>query len=1028
MKKYPIILHAGDIHIFNGKRFDEHDQVINELEKTIIQEKVDIVYLGGDIVHNKNILSPEQVLKGRELISRIVKLANIIIIPGNHDLLVKNPNRLDSISVLIDGIPTDKYSIHYLKASTIYPLYNINWAVWSCYDNKDPFKQTVELKDYYTIGCFHGAINGAITENNFGLESPITVEHFKNCQTVFLNDIHKRQYFRGGDIAYSGSILQVNADEELEKGVLIWEFDEEVNKYVSRFKEFKKDKGYVNINVRKIEEFDLNSLKIVPLGHVGRVTYTGKKTDYSAKEFNDFKKTLEKKLNIKFEKRYKPFREKPVLAQLKDKLAQNDNVKIDPFERYCEIKGFSTSFVEQLKEIDFNYNKTLGLKETSGDYEIIDLTIHNFMAYGPNNYINWKELKGITGFFGPNKIGKTSIFEALLFVCFNSISREVDSLAELINDSVKTNAYVQTIIKIRGELWKIKRSITATKKSASLSLEVWKQNSEGEWEDKKLESRPKTDKDVLLPLIGTKEAFMTIVLYSQRSPAEFVNNKQGARLDLILEFKGLSSFQLKHAAIKEDIKTIKSECNVLNDDIISLEKSLERQLESIKEGEPLDIRIATFLSLTKFAKEKKQEEITLLENEISNLNKELISLAESKGKLSVIDIDANFEYAGSLKEKKNLYKRIAEEKNILKLHKSQHKIDLTKDFSEEKNVLKVEQGILKASLLSLRGSLKTTEALLKTEDVVCNHCDQVFPFDKEPVLKEIELTKKQIKEKEERDVEILNKLKEIETQEALIEERESKIQLIEDLSAELQEIEKNIDLYEQNKKNLLAREEIIVKETSIDSAILTKTTKKKELTSSYSNLEAEEKLVNQIVNQIENKKVLKDAKEEKLTVYNLYKDMTHRTGLPLLILQEDLDLINYELGELLDDLFDFNVAFELEEDKLNIVFYYEEDKKRNASLSSGMESFIINLSIRVALSITSTQPKPSLLMIDEGFGALDSEHLEKAKILITRFKKIFENVIVISHLPELQQIPDHVLNFRVLNGTTIFEQQKNISI
>ena len=62
------------------------------------------------------------------------------------------------------------------------------------------------------------------------------------------------------------------------------------------------------------------------------------------------------------------------------------------------------------------------------------------------------------------------------------------------------------------------------------------------------------------------------------------------------------------------------------------------------------------------------------------------------------------------------------------------------------------------------------------------------------------------------------------------------------------------------------------------------------------------------------------------------------------------------------------------------------------------EKMMASLAIRVALINVSTLPKTNMLIIDEGFGALDETNLEACSKLLETFKKWFKNIIVINYL------------------------------
>ena len=69
-----------------------------------------------------------------------------------------------------------------------------------------------------------------------------------------------------------------------------------------------------------------------------------------------------------------------------------------------------------------------------------------------------------------------------------------------------------------------------------------------------------------------------------------------------------------------------------------------------------------------------------------------------------------------------------------------------------------------------------------------------------------------------------------------------------------------------------------------------------------------------------------------------------------------------------------------------------------------------SLAIRVALINVSSLPKTDLLIIDEGFGALDDMNVESCNRLLSSLKKWFRNILVISHVDAVKDGVDNVLD------------------
>ena len=106
------------------------------------------------------------------------------------------------------------------------------------------------------------------------------------------------------------------------------------------------------------------------------------------------------------------------------------------------------------------------------------------------------------------------------------------------------------------------------------------------------------------------------------------------------------------------------------------------------------------------------------------------------------------------------------------------------------------------------------------------------------------------------------------------------------------------------------------------------------------------------------------------------------------------------------DVTNFNIVIEDENNNLNVYIDYG-DSKRIIECASGMEKMMASLAIRVALINVSSLPKTSMLMIDEGFGALDETNLEACGKLLQSLKKSFKNILVISHIDAIKDIVDN---------------------
>jgi exonuclease SbcC len=120
--------------------------------------------------------------------------------------------------------------------------------------------------------------------------------------------------------------------------------------------------------------------------------------------------------------------------------------------------------------------------------------------------------------------------------------------------------------------------------------------------------------------------------------------------------------------------------------------------------------------------------------------------------------------------------------------------------------------------------------------------------------------------------------------------------------------------------------------------------------------------------------------------------------------------INNEITKILQSTVGFTVELEADPNTnaMDIYINYG-DSKRIVELASGMEKMIASLAIRVALINVSSLPKTNMLIIDEGFGALDELNVEMCGRLLTSLKQYFKNIMIISHVDAVKDIVDNII-------------------
>jgi len=209
------LVHFSDLHV---RLFKDHDLYRGILESALKEWKTlqpDRIVFTGDLVHSKNQLTPELIGFVSWLLTECAKISKLIIIPGNHDALMNNIERLDSLTPIINSLNND--DIIYYKDRGIYEDENVSWCVYSQFQGNIP--PEIDTTKGYKIGLFHGPINGLKTDLGFDFgDEAYDTKKFNGLDIVLCGDIHKRAVFEipnGKRGVMIGSTIQNNMGESI---------------------------------------------------------------------------------------------------------------------------------------------------------------------------------------------------------------------------------------------------------------------------------------------------------------------------------------------------------------------------------------------------------------------------------------------------------------------------------------------------------------------------------------------------------------------------------------------------------------------------------------------------------------------------------------------------------------------------------------------------------------------------------------------------------------------------------------------
>jgi len=1036
------IYHIADVHIRNVKRHKEYRQVFEKMFAEIHQRGTDdaIIYLAGDIAHAKLEMSPELVREISWLFTECAKLAPTILITGNHDCNMNNLDRIDVLTPIVEALNLDNF--HYLRDTQVWNYGDTAFAVYSIFDNKDNWPKAEDIDAKTKIALFHGPVDNSMTDVGYVVSSRhFTTDIFDGYDLALLGDIHKRQEMvspKGCKVVYAGSLVQQNFGETLDKhGFLVWDMDTMTYEPV----DIQNDFGYYTLdvdngNVPVVNNMPKNARLRVRLSNTDtadtKKVLTEIKMRYGIEDFTLIRTDSLSKLKTGNRQNKLEFED---ITDI-----NHQNSLINDYVR--RMMPFVTDDdLAELETINRDVNSRIVLDDVVRNiqWKPIRFEFSNMFSYGEDNKIDFSKLNGLMGLFAPNASGKSSLFDSISFCLYDKSSRAFKA-ANIMNNR-KTDFSCKLEFDINGERYFIERTAKTINKGKNVKVDVEFYRMDGD-ERTSLNGTERRDTNAIIEqYVGTYEDFVLTALSLQGNNALFIDKSQSERKDLLAQFMGLNVFdKLFDAAVedtkevsvliknfkktdfttelankgieikgkKSELKELEKQLNKLNGDKDGLDSvilELSRNLTPIDSNLNLsDLEekrkdINEKLEALEVSYEAKEKNIETYTGKINELSQSIEEKKQSDG------IDIEVAYSNYQREQKRLieaekthstaklYLKSAEEK--IK-HLDNHQYDpnckfccdneFVKDAMKAKEALPQLQQIVKDALIDATGIQQTLDRWEGVE---------------EQYNEWIDLTGKHSQAKG-----ILR------TAEAELKTLESREELLE---AQLDKVEEDIEKYYENEDTIESNKELEkqIKELEIEKGKIETDIKKigKEITSVNGSISQLQSFIDNIKAKMDEVKDL----EEKNRLYTYYLDAVKRDGIPYELISKALPVIENEVNNILGQVVDFGVIMEVDGKNINAKIVYE-DQEWALEMCSGMEKFISGLAIRVALINICGLPRPNFLVIDEGFGTLDSDNLSSLFGMMQYLKTQFDFIWVISHLDAMRDIVDGLIEIKKENG------------
>ena len=829
-------------------------------------------------------------------------------------------------------------------------------------------------------------------------------------------------------------MVQQNHGEEIGKGYLLWDVPSRTSEYI----EIPNDYGYYTINVDSGKlPTDLNDLPKKARLRVKVANTTGaelKKCLAVIQHKHGIKEVVVHRTDI-----------------LKDKVRDGNKLDLgdvnNPDFQYEMIEEYlnnnflvDNETLKKIKNINGELNGSLPIDNITRnvDWKLKRFEFDNMFSYGEDNVVDFTKLSGVVGLFAANASGKSSLLDALCFCLFDTSTRTYSAGSVLNN---KKNSFkCKLLFEVNGQDYVVERIAKKSRKGhVKVNVDFYTHDDSGEVVSLNGDQRRTTNANIK-QVVGTFEDFILTTLSAQNANTVFIDKTQKERKELLAQFMGLGVFDKLYTLANEEISEVQAVLrNFSKTNYDEQLANVETNIDVI--GGDLEIKKKEYKSVEKDAK--------ILQRDILKLNKKIKPIDSSITDINLLQSE--------LKDNQDLHEQT---QTLFQeaLHKISH-IESTKTMTvSQLEEFKTENILQKYNELeSFKYDYEKTEIDIdKLKEEVQRKLDKIRKLDKveyDPdckycmnnvFVKDARETKKLLEDDKINSAKLISKKNDLDSKikdysdvDKKKEQYDKCEELFEQLNNDLNTVETNRDhlgekLVYIDEKNVIV-EENITKYYEQEKDIVDNNKIKKDIAKQEIELDKQETKLKSAdkklkedeieIKILENKKeeiikIIDEVQEleEKHAAYKYYLEAVKRDGVPYELISKALPAIENEVNNILSQLVDFTMTFDMDGKNINNSIVYDADNTWPLDLSSGMERFISSLAIRVGLINVSNLPRGNFLAIDEGWGTMDSENLNSVYNLFQYLKTQFQFTLIVSHIDTMRDAVDTLLEIKKEDG------------
>ena len=1027
-----LIAHFGDTHIRNLKYHNEYRENFSKIYKKLKRLKPDIIVHCGDLAHTKTQISPEFVQMCSDFLRSLANIAPTYVLLGNHDGLVRNSSRLDSISPIVESL--DHKDLHLLKDSQEVILNkNFSLNAMSMFD-EDNWVEPSEFKRI-NIAMYHGSIKGCITDTGWAMDfGDNEVDIFENFDYALLGDIHlsNQTIDAEGRVRYCGSTIQQNFAESDDKGFLLWDIKDKENFSVSHHM-FPNPKPFVTIELNSKGHVPTD-LEVPPNARL-RIIANYSVTLEKMRRALDVCKTRFKPESTTFVNKSDAV---PSAEEITDSIGQEDlrdlSVQEEIIREFLKDYQVEEETFKEISALNKKYNIAAEQEEEitrNVKWRLKKFKWNNLFNYGQQNEINFTKLRGTVGIFGKNYSGKSSIIDGLLYTMFNTTAKNNRKNLYVVNQNEDWGDGVVEI-EVGKDTYTISRESEKYEKKVKGEITVEaKTDIDFKRKDRKTKEivgmngldRNDTDKNIR-KVFGTVEDFLLTSLSSQLGSLTFIGEGSTKRKEILAKFLDLDLFEQKFKLAKADAADIKGALSKLGDNDYTDSTASAREKLALNE-------IATDRKREELQEGKKKRELDDICNKMLSSADEMINIKSVVRELGVVEAEIssykneNEAITEKLTQGESRLKQIEEELEGLEvtaLRKNMEEInEVSNQSAQAMKQIELQQQTkeVASNKMKLLNEVPCGDAYPKCKFIKDAHGAKDVLEESKVKLKDLKMFKRSL-EKQIASLEPEKIRSYLEKYDDLIVARKetndnistcrlgiekNKGELLQ-LMYQFNDLQERKNRYEDSKDEMKKHERVFARKENLEDQISEEEKHLENIQEEVLELYKNHGSLEKELESLEEKRERLESLQKEYTAYELYLKSMHSNGISYDIIKKKLPIINEEISKILANIVNFEIFFEEDGKKLDILIKHPKFEPRPLEMGSGAEKTIASMAIRLALIKISTLPTGDIFVLDEPATSLDEEHMEGFIQLLEMIKSEFKTVMLISHLDILKDVVD----------------------